>query len=208
MDEGVLVQPPVEPQSTRNLRALWLKKEDGGRCLLLLQLWSRRISLRAKWDALVWWRNELQRDYFKQPVELKCLCLLSLHHGASSILFRQCGGWGVVVVRGWGVHTHPDKAANSIKTGLNRFFITTLSSSAAPSMPFIMQILNGICLIYQARRCLKKEERKRREKGEEGPLRGNIINKALSQTFLLQMRRENNKEETLMPKTFSINLTF
>lgn len=108
-----------------------------------------------------------------------------------------------------GGSTHPDKAANSAKTGLNRFFITTLSSSATPSMPFIMQILNGICLIYQACRCLKKKERKREEEErEEGPLQGNVINKALSQTFLLQMRRENNNEETLVAKTFSINLTF
>lgn len=132
------------------------------------------------------------------------MCLLRLLHGASSIPVRQYGEWGGVR------YTHPDKAANSSKTGLNRFFITTLSSSAAPSMPFIMQILNGICLIYQDRRCLKKKERRREEDKERelGPLRGNVINKALSQTFLLQMRRENNCEETLAPRTFSINLTF
>ena len=68
-------------------------------------------------------------------------------------------------------HARTDKSVNSFETGLYWFFITTLSAVVLPQMPFIMQILNGVCLIYQA--WWKKHSA------------GNIINNTLSKAFLL-----------------------
>lgn len=48
-------------------------------------------------------------------------------------------------------HTHTDRTVNSAETGMNQFFITTLSTDVLPQMPFIMQILNGKTSFYQAR---------------------------------------------------------
>lgn len=81
-----------------------------------------------------------------------------------SIMQQKCAFKG-------GSLPHTDKTLNSTETGLNQFFITTLSAAVLPQMPFIMQILNGKRLIYQAW-CKNHSA-------------GNIINNALSKTFQL-----------------------
>lgn len=40
-------------------------------------------------------------------------------------------------------------SVNSSESGPDQFFITTLSTTVLPQMPFIRQILNRKCLIYQ-----------------------------------------------------------
>lgn len=87
------------------------------------------------------------------------------------------------------LHIHsldPHKHTNACtdKTGLNQFFIITLSAAVVPQMPFIMQILNGICLIYQAW-CKKAHSA------------GSIINNTLSETFQLQMRKELRRNDSV-----------